>query len=87
MSRIRSGLPIYALSCHEETLNRIALYRGVTPVLVSRELKVIRDVLGSGIDHLKADGQLVSGDLVLCTYGDRVGEGGGTNTMKITSIE
>ena len=87
MSRIRSGLPIYALSCHEDTLNRVALYRGVAPVFVSAELKVIRDVLGSGIEQLKSEGLLEAGDLVLCTYGDKVGEGGGTNTMKITSIE
>ncbi len=87
MSRIRSGLPIYALSCHEGTLNRVALFRGVMPVLVGANLKVIRDVLGAGIEYLKAEGLLQAGDLVLCTYGDRVGEGGGTNTMKITSVE
>jgi pyruvate kinase len=31
-SRISSGLPIFALSRHERTLNLTALYRGVTPV-------------------------------------------------------
>ena len=33
MSRISSGLPIFALSRVQETLNRCALYRGVTPVI------------------------------------------------------
>ncbi|MDN4709822.1 pyruvate kinase alpha/beta domain-containing protein [Vibrio parahaemolyticus] len=32
MSRLSSGLPIFALSRNESTLNRAALYRGVTPV-------------------------------------------------------
>ena len=32
MSRISSGLPIFAMSRHEHTLNLTALYRGVTPV-------------------------------------------------------
>ncbi|SQC92846.1 Pyruvate kinase II [Cedecea neteri] len=31
-SRISSGLPIFALSRHERTLNLTSLYRGVTPV-------------------------------------------------------
>jgi uncharacterized protein len=33
MSRISSGLPIYALSAHRATLRRMTLYRGVHPVL------------------------------------------------------
>ncbi|MGL6175829.1 MAG: pyruvate kinase, partial [Vibrionaceae bacterium] len=32
MSRISSGKPIYALSRHQSTLSRAALYRGVTPL-------------------------------------------------------
>ncbi|NVK25406.1 MAG: pyruvate kinase, partial [Gammaproteobacteria bacterium] len=33
LSRITSGLPIFALSRHENTLNRCALFRGVYPAL------------------------------------------------------
>ncbi|MBP6451034.1 MAG: pyruvate kinase, partial [Aeromonas sp.] len=32
MSRLSSGLPIFALSRHQQTLNWASLYRGVTPV-------------------------------------------------------
>ena len=37
MSRISSGLPIFALSRHQETLNLCALYRGVTPVFYGED--------------------------------------------------
>ena len=33
MSRLSSGLPIFALSRHQQTLNWASLYRGVTPIL------------------------------------------------------
>ena len=37
MSRISSGLPIFALSRNQETLNLCALYRGVTPIYHGEE--------------------------------------------------
>ena len=42
MSRISSGLPIFALSRVQETLNRCALYRGVTPVHLMVNLVALR---------------------------------------------
>ena len=42
MSRLKSSLPIYALSKHEKTLNWVALYRGVTPVFFSQEDNLTR---------------------------------------------
>ena len=41
MSRISSGLPIYALSRNQRALNRCALYRGVTPVFYDEESRTI----------------------------------------------
>jgi pyruvate kinase len=35
MSRISSGLPIFAMSPHNKTLAWTNLYRGVTPVLLT----------------------------------------------------
>jgi pyruvate kinase len=87
MSRIRSGLPIYALSHHEATLNRVTLYRGVAPVAIVPRLSDPADVLHEGMARLKAEGILQTGDLVMCTCGASVGPGGGTNTLKMLYID
>ena len=85
MSRISSGLPIYALSRNQRALNRCALYRGVTPVFYDEESRTI-DGAKHGLAMLKEQGYLVSGDLVLLTHGDELKEGG-TNTCRILKVE
>jgi pyruvate kinase len=86
MSRISSGLPIYALSPNQEALNRVALYRGVTPIsFPSKEYN--RDNLNQGlVDALKAQGLVKDGDLVILTKGDHLVSFGTTNAMKIVRI-
>jgi pyruvate kinase len=86
MSRIRSGIPIYAFSRNESTRRRVALYRGVYPVPF--------DVLaeqGEGefeaISRVLLERGLVrGGDLVLLTEGHAAGIAGGTNSMRILSV-
>lgn len=83
MSRITTSLPIYAMSRHENTLNKMALYRGVKPVFF--------DSRGSDPGQLKNDvvavllekGILESGDQFIMTYGDEMEKIGGTNACKI----
>ncbi len=87
MSRISSGIPIYALSTHEKTNRRVSLYRGVTPV----DFPVIEDNNHAAankvaIDVLLAEGVVQEGDLVIITKGDLMGTGGGTNAMKIVRV-
>lgn len=85
MSRISSGLPIFALSRNQEALNLSALYRGVVPVYcdeVSRTVEGAKTVL----KLLKEKGHLVAGDLVLLTQGDEL-VSGGTNTCRMLVVE
>ncbi len=85
MSRISSGLPIFALSRHEETLNLCALLRGVVPVLdieASRTTKAAR----LAIQLLKEKGYIHEGDLVLLTQGDELSLGG-TTTCRTLIVE
>ncbi|MFT2111785.1 pyruvate kinase [Marinomonas sp. 2405UD68-3] len=86
MSRISSGLPIYALSPNKEALNKTALYRGVTPVsFPSKEFD--KDSLNQGLtDAVKALGVLEDGDLVILTKGDHLVSLGSTNAMKVVRI-
>ncbi len=85
-SRITSGLPIFALSRHEETLNSVALYRGVTPVAISGYTDGLLAV-HDAVALLKNKGYLVSGDLVIVTQGDVMGTTGTTNTQRVIVVE
>ncbi|MGB0466980.1 MAG: pyruvate kinase [Pontibacterium sp.] len=86
MSRIRSGLPIYALTRNERTLRRVALYRGVEPMFFDstavNEADLNREILAG----LKAKDQLKTGDLVILTRGAQLGDHGGTNSMQVLEV-
>jgi len=84
MSRISSGLPIFALSRVQETLNRCALYRGVTPVHFDGESRSSAGAKAA-INLLKEKGYLVSGDIVLLTQGDE--SAGSTNVCRTLIVE
>lgn len=86
MSRISTGLPIFAMSRHEKTLNQTALYRGVTPVFCSTHTDGIA-AANEAITRLRDKGFLVSGDIVLVTQGDLMGTIGSTNTCRILEVE
>ena len=85
MSRLSSGLPIFALSAHTQTLNYCALYRGVTPIRFESSATNNSSYIRNAIDTLKEDGYLQPNDLVLITHGDDHSEGS-TNTCKIIKV-
>lgn len=85
-SRISSGLPIFALSRHESTLNLTALYRGVTPIHFDSQLDGVA-AANNAVQLLREKGYLLSGDLVIVTQGDIMGSIGSTNTTRILSVE
>ncbi|MCP1674894.1 pyruvate kinase [Natronocella acetinitrilica] len=86
MSRISSGIPIYALTQHEATRRRVTLYRGVYPVgfeiMRANPNVVVRDA----VNCLRGMNAVADGDLVVITKGDLTGVAGGTNTMKILRV-
>ena len=86
MSRIRSDIPIYAMTPHEATSRRVALYRGVYPVAFeigsSSAPQLYRDIFAALLDR-----ELVAvDDLVIFTKGDLEGVSGSTNAMKILTV-
>ena len=87
MSRIRSGMPIYAFSHSAEALRRVAFYRGVTAFHISYDkdydhLNYMLECLA----RLKNEGILKSQDQVIATVGEYLGKKGGTNTLKILPV-
>lgn len=87
MSRIRSGLPIYALTRNERTMRRTALYRGVEPIFFDAT-QICKDNLNQEVlAGLKARNLLQVGDLVILTRGASLGEDGGTNSMQVLAVQ
>jgi pyruvate kinase len=87
MSRISSGIPIFALTPHESVCRRVTLFRGVYPIFfrekdISDHLVLNRAIAEEFLtrDLVKMD------DLVIMTKGDPAGRAGNTNTLKISRI-
>lgn len=87
MSRINSNIPIYAFSSHEKTLGRVTLYRGVFPIPFSRESMEKAEVNKAIIDKLRTRGVVNKGDTYIITKGDATGHQGGTNSLKVVTVE
>ncbi len=87
MSRISSGIPIYALTRHHRTQRKVALYRGVYPVNVENDRIGPIHVSQCVIDVLLGRRIVSKGQRIILTRGDLIGEkGAGTNAMKIVDI-
>ncbi len=86
MSRISSGLPIFAFTRHTATRRRIALYRGVYPMKFDITHTDPLEANKQMIDQLIEQGAVEDGDFVIITKGDLRGRRGGTNNMKIIQV-
>jgi pyruvate kinase len=87
MSRINSGIPIFALSHYQCTRTKVTLYRGVEPIEFNDENQVDSLQINQFIiSELKRRGAISDGDLLIITKGDLKGISGGTNSMKIVCV-
>ena len=86
MSRIRSAIPIVALTRNLATERKMNLYRGVYPMPFDVSKCKPENINCQVVDVIKENKVAKTGDLVLITEGDVVGEHGHTNTMKIYKV-
>ncbi|NQX87232.1 MAG: pyruvate kinase [Halioglobus sp.] len=86
MSRLSSGLPIFALSRLSETLQQLALCRGVVPLFFDATAFDNDRVDGRAIEFLLDGGYLRKGDAIILTKGAIMGAAGSTNIMKILPV-
>ncbi|MBW3566859.1 MAG: pyruvate kinase [Proteobacteria bacterium] len=86
MSRIRSGIPIYAMTRHEATRRRVTIYRGVYALAFDVTHSEANMILADAVNVLVEQGAVEKGDLVIITKGDFTGVAGGTNAMKIIRV-
>ncbi|MDP5053158.1 MAG: pyruvate kinase [Congregibacter sp.] len=86
MSRLSSGLPIFALSNQPRTLSRLSLCRGVIPLFFDAASFAHDDIEMSAIEFLRKNHFLAKGDALLLTRGEVMGTAGATNMMKILPV-
>ena len=86
MSRISSGIPIFAFTRHTSAMRKIRLFRGVYPILFdithTDPLEANKEI----IDTLTEMNVVSDGDIIIITKGDLRGHRGGTNNMKILRV-
>ena len=83
MSRMSSGLPIFALSRHADTVRRMCLYRGVRPLVFDYTVFPPDQAAGEAVAELLRRALVAPGERLILTRGDLLGVGGSTTTMKI----
>ena len=86
MSRISSGIPIYAMTSHDKTIQRSTVLRGVYPIKFTTESLNHAEVNREIIAKLKQLGFAVDGDKIILTKGDLMGVAGGTNALKVLCV-
>jgi pyruvate kinase len=86
MSRIRTDIPIFAMSGLTATLRKVNLYRGVQPIAFDINAIDYTEVTAGILEQLRKRGVVVDGDKVIITKGDLLGHIGGTNGMKIVTV-
>ena len=86
MSRIRSGIPVFAFTRNQSTRRRVSLYRGVYPISFDIVHTAPEVVFSSICRNLVERGLAAVGDTVIFTEGMKSGVEGGTNTMKVLRV-
>jgi pyruvate kinase len=86
MSRLNSGVPIYALTPEVSSRYKMSLYRDVVPLLMTQIHKDRDRLLWEAEQLLIEQGVVEAGDLIVLTIGEPIGAAGGTNTLKIVRV-
>ena len=86
MSRMSSGLPIFSLSRHTETLNKTAIYRGVTPIEYDSSSSDVTQLSNDVLKKIAKKIELSVGDKVILTAGDVMETIGASNTLKVLTV-
>jgi len=86
MSRVISGVPIYAVTDSQQALCSMALYRGVYPYFMKTTSNEVHQHAREVCDYLKLQQILNPDDTVIVTMGESIAKVGSTNTLKVLKI-
>jgi pyruvate kinase len=85
MSRHRVDTPIFALTPSVSTQRKVSLYRNVHAYHLTQEGDSSA-VLKQAEDLMVANRIVQKGDMIVCTWGEPMGQVGGTNALKIVRV-
>jgi pyruvate kinase len=85
ISKFRPAVPIIAYSPFKQTVQRLALSWGVTPILIPH-LSSLEELLEIAPNYLLTIGYIKPGDKIVITAGVPVGSPGRTNMIKVVEI-
>ena len=86
VSRLNSGVPVYALTPEISTRYKLSLFRAVFPLMLRYQGDSRETLIRLAEAKLVEEGVVQSGDLIVLTFGEPIGLPGGTNTMKILRV-
>ncbi len=86
LSRVQSPVPIFALSPCASSRRRMALYRNVIPVAHVPQAESMDMVVTEALKLLWKNHAISAGDRIILTMGERQGDQGGTNTMRLVKV-
>jgi len=86
LSRVRSPVPIFALSPLRDSLRRMTMYRGVYPIAHDVHSADVEETLVEGVRLLLQQGHIKVGDRIIMTMGEHTHSEGGTNSMRLVQV-
>ncbi|WP_287962232.1 pyruvate kinase [Alcanivorax sp.] len=86
MSRLRSGMLIYAFTPYPSSQRRVAILRGVYAMPFDSHALASDTVNRKAVSMLEDMGVVQTGDRILITKGNYADAHGGTNTLKIVEV-
>jgi pyruvate kinase len=86
ISRLDVGVPIYALTPDSRTRFKVSVYRGVYPLMMRYCGNDRDEMLFEAEEELIRSGTVELGDLIVLTFGEPIGQAGGTNTLKLVRV-
>lgn len=89
-SKLNPAIPIIAPTDNIKVLRRMALYRGVIPILLPKPFEALESwgkMISLAIQLSKEKGFMKKGDKLVVTAGIPIGQPGGTNSIRMLDVE
>ena len=86
LSRVRSSVPIFALSPVRDSRRRMALFRGVYPIAHDFPSSKLEEAVAEGVHLLVQNNCIKAGDRIILTMGEYTGNEGGTNSLRLVQV-
>ena len=86
MSRVVSGVPIYAITDSQQALQAMSMYRGVYPYFMKHHATNPSAHAKEACEFLKSLHILAEDDIVIATMGEQVSKTGTTDTLKVIKV-